>query len=97
MKEQGTVLQAYTPLLRGLKMSDERLQALSKKYKKTPAQIILRWNIQHGVSPIPKSSNLLRIKENFGIFDFEISNEDMFFMNSFNENFRVVDDPMELL
>lgn len=96
-EDQGTVLQAYTPLLRGLKMSDERLQALSKKYEKTPAQIILRWNIQHGVSPIPKSSNLLRIKENFDIFDFEISNEDMLFMNSFNENFRVVDDPIELL
>ncbi|MCP9766485.1 aldo/keto reductase [Lacihabitans sp. LS3-19] len=96
-QQKGTVLQAYTPLVRGLKMNDERLVKLSKKYGKTPAQIILRWNIQKGVSPIPKSSNLLRIKENFDIFDFEISEEDMKLMNTFNENFRVVDDPMDFL
>ena len=96
-QQKGTVLQAYTPLVRGLKMNDERLVKLSKKYGKTPAQIILRWNIQKGVSPIPKSSNLLRIKENFDIFDFEIAEEDMKFINTFNENFRVVDDPMDFL
>ena len=78
-------------------MSDERLQALAKKYDKTPAQIILRWNVQHGISTIPKSSNLLRIKENFDIFDFEISDDDMVLLNSFHEDFRVVDNPMDLL
>lgn len=93
----GITLQSYTPLVRGLKMNDEKLQVLSKKYKKTPAQIILRWNIQHGISTIPKSSNLLRIRENFSIFDFEITPEDMGFMNTFNEDFRVVDNPMDLL
>jgi diketogulonate reductase-like aldo/keto reductase len=93
----GTVLQAYTPLVRGLKMNDNLLQSLAKKYKKTPAQIILRWNVQHGVSPIPKSSNLLRIKENFDIFDFTISNIDMNILNSLHEDFRVVDNPIDLL
>ena len=96
-QQNGTVLQAYTPLARGLKMNDERLLILSKKYRKTPAQIILRWNIQMGVSTIPKSSNLLRIKENFDIFDFIISEKDMKFINTFNENFRIVDNPMDLL
>lgn len=93
----GIVLQAYTPLVRGLKMNDNLLQSLAKKYEKTPAQIILRWNVQHGVSPIPKSSNLLRIKENFDIFDFTISDIDMNLLNMLNEDFRVVDNPMELL
>ncbi|MBP6619239.1 MAG: aldo/keto reductase [Leadbetterella sp.] len=93
----GITLQSYTPLVRGLKMNDERLLNFAKKYEKTPAQIILRWNIQHGVSTIPKSSNLLRIKENFDVFDFEISEEDMLAINAFNENFRVVDDPMLML
>jgi diketogulonate reductase-like aldo/keto reductase len=78
-------------------MNDERLLNFAKKYEKTPAQIILRWNIQHGVSTIPKSSNLLRIKENFDVFDFEISEEDMLAINAFNENFRVIDDPMLML
>ncbi len=93
----GIVLQAYTPLVRGLKMNDEVIQSLAKKYKKTPAQIILRWNIQHRVSPIPKSSNLLRIKENFNIFDFEISENDMSRLDTLNEDFRVVDNPIVLL
>jgi diketogulonate reductase-like aldo/keto reductase len=92
----GIALQSYTPLIRGLKMNDERLQSLAQKYDKTSAQILLRWNIQHGVSTIPKSSNLIRLKENFDIFDFEITKEDMNFMNTFNENFRVVDDPIAL-
>ncbi len=89
-------LQAYTPLVRGLRMNDTKLLVLATKYNKTPAQIILRWALQLGVSTIPKSSNLARIKENFDVFDFEISPADMNFMNTFNENFRVVDDPMEL-
>lgn len=90
----GIALQSYTPLVRGLKMHDERLLKLANKYEKTPAQIILRWNIQHGISTIPKSSNLSRLKENFDVFDFVISDVDMITINAFNENFRVVDDPM---
>jgi methylglyoxal/glyoxal reductase len=89
-------LQAYTPLVRGLRMNDKQLMFLAKKYKKTPAQIILRWALQLGVSTIPKSSNLARIQENFDVFDFEIDHQDMGFMSSFNENFRVVEDPMDL-
>ena len=93
----GITLQSYTPLVRGLKMNDERLLKLANKYEQTPAQIILRWNIQHGVSTIPKSSNLLRLKENFDVFDFVISDADMITINAFNENFRIVDDPMLML
>lgn len=96
-EQLGIALQSYTPLVRGQKMSDERIRALAKKYEKTPAQIILRWNVQHGISTIPKSSNFLRIKENFDIFDFEISDDDMTLLNSFHEDFRVVDNPMDLL
>jgi methylglyoxal/glyoxal reductase len=95
-QSQHIQLQAYTPLVRGMRMDDPKLQSLAKKYGKTPAQIILRWIIQLGVSAIPKSSNPARIKENFDIFDFEISPEDYRFINTFNENLRIVDDPMEM-
>ena len=88
-------LQAYTPLIRGQKMNDPKLVAIAQKYNKTPAQIILRWALQHGVSTIPKSANLKRIQENFDVFDFEISVEDMALIDGFDENFRVVEDPMD--
>ena len=89
------ILQAYSPLLRGKKFKDPRLLQLAKKYNKTPAQIILRWDIELRVSPIPKSSNPERLKENFDVFDFQLSQEDIHLMNGFNENLRVVEDPMD--
>jgi methylglyoxal/glyoxal reductase len=90
-------LQAYTPLVRGQRFADPKLVALANHYEKTPAQIILRWALQLGVSTIPKSSNLKRLKENFDVFDFTISGNDMSKINAFHENFRVVDDPIKLL
>jgi diketogulonate reductase-like aldo/keto reductase len=96
-KRKNIQLQAYTPLVRGQRFSDPKLIALASQYEKTPAQIILRWMLQLGVSTIPKSSNIIRLKENFDVFDFQISDSDMKKINAFNENFRVVDDPMTLL
>jgi len=96
-KEHNIQLQSYSPLTRGEKLNDKRLLQLCKKYDKTPAQIILRWNIEHGISTIPKSSNKKRLQENFDIFDFSLSKQDIELMDGFNENFRVVEDPMEML
>ena len=90
-------LQAYTPLLRGKKFTDEKLVSLANKYGKTPAQIILRWAIQQNISSIPKSSNRNRLTENFNIFDFQLSNEDIAQMNQFDEKLRIVGDPMNML
>ncbi|PWT72574.1 MAG: aldo/keto reductase [Bacteroidetes bacterium] len=86
--------QAYSPLVRGKKMKDPVLTKLANKYHKTPAQVILRWDIQLGVSAIPKSASPARLKENFQIFDFNLSDEDMASIGGLNENLRVVDDPM---
>lgn len=90
-------LQAYTPLVRGERMKDAKLVEIANKYNKTPAQIILRWALQHGVSTIPKSASQHRLRENFDVFDFNISPEDMLKMDSFNENLRIVEDPMDFL
>ena len=87
-------LQAYSPLVRGQRMDDPKLVRLAQKYGKTPAQIIIRWALEHGVSTIPKSANYERIKENFDVFDFQLSPGDLLLMDGFNENLRVVDDPM---
>lgn len=96
-KRKQIQLQAYTPLVRGQRFSDPKLITMAEKYAKTPAQIILRWALQLGVSTIPKSSNIKRLKENFDVFDFQISQDDVLAINAFNENFRVVDDPMSML
>lgn len=96
-KERGIVLQAYSPLVRGEKLNDPNLVEIAAKYHKTPAQIILRWAIQLSVSTIPKSSNSKRLQENFDIWDFEIEEADIQRLNGFNENYRVVEDPMEML
>ena len=96
-RQKNCVLQAYSPLVRGKKFNDPVVAKLAGKYGKTPAQIILRWNIQQGVSSIPKSANPKRIEENFNIFDFILEEEDVQALDNLNENFRVVEDPMELL
>jgi methylglyoxal/glyoxal reductase len=96
-KRKNIQLQAYTPLVRGQRFDDPKLIAMAEKYGKSPAQIILRWALQLGVSTIPKSSNPARLRENFEVFDFQISDGDMKKINAFDENFRVVDDPMMLL
>ncbi|MCG4715579.1 aldo/keto reductase, partial [Faecalibacillus intestinalis] len=62
---------------------------LAEKYNKTIAQVVLRWHIQKGVIPIPKSSNENRIKENIGVFDFEISTEDIIKIDLLNEGYDV--------
>ncbi len=96
-RERHIVLQAYTPLVRGKRFQDPRLLALSAAYGKTPAQIILRWLLQHGVSAIPKSANRERIRENFAVFDFALSPADMAHIDGFHEGLRVVDDPTPML
>ena len=96
-KTAGIQVQSYSPITRGLKFSDERLALLCKKYNKTPAQIVLNWHLQHGVSTIPKSSKKERLIENFEATSFTLSKEDVKIMNGFNENFRICDDPQTYL
>lgn len=82
-------LVAWSPIMRGRIFSNELIIGLSEKYKKTIAQIVLRWHVQRGVIPIPKSSNEGRIKENLDVFDFELSTEDMEAINSLDEGYDV--------
>lgn len=83
-EENNIQLIAWSPIMRGKLFSNELMIDLAEKYNKTIAQIILRWHVQRGAIPIPKSSNEERIKENLNIFDFELSSEDMEIINSLN-------------
>ncbi|XP_012785070.2 aldo-keto reductase family 1 member D1-like [Ochotona princeps] len=72
-------------------LEDALLNSLGKKYKKTAAQIALRFNIQRGVVVIPKSFNPARIKENFQIFDFRLTEDEMKDIEALNKNVRYVE------
>lgn len=77
----------------GTLLEDKGLLALAHKYGKTPAQIILRWDIQREVVVIPKSTHQDRIISNMELFDFELSEEDMEIIYGMNRNLRVGPDP----
>lgn len=71
-------------------MDDPKLKTLASKYAKSTAQVVLRYQVQRGVITIPKSVTKSRIKENFEIFDFELSDSDMAVIDSFDCNGRVI-------
>ena len=68
-------------------------QSLAEKYHKTPAQIVLRWDLQHEVVTIPKSTHRNRIAENSQLFDFELSPEDMNVLDALDLGKRNGPDP----
>jgi diketogulonate reductase-like aldo/keto reductase len=89
-------LEAYSPLTKGRKLNDPKLLKIAQKYSRTSAQILIRWVLQKGVVVIPKSSRKERIEENARVFDFEISDEDMKALDSFNQNYRTSWDPTDV-
>nr|CAD7588728.1 unnamed protein product [Timema genevievae] len=72
-----------------LLLDDPKLKSLAKKYNKSPAQVVLRYSVQRGVVTIPKSVTKHRIQENLDIFDFELSKDDLAYLDSFDCNGRV--------
>lgn len=91
-QQQGIQFEAWSPLIRG-NLDNQILLNLADKYGKTPAQIVLRWDIQNSIVTIPKSVHKNRIIENSQIFDFELNPEDMMEIDSMNENKRLGPDP----
>ncbi|UCG04128.1 MAG: aldo/keto reductase [Candidatus Heimdallarchaeota archaeon] len=79
MKENSVQIESWAPFAEGKNniFQNEILQVIGDKYEKTIAQVILRWLIQRGIIVIPKSVHKNRIIENFSVFDFELTNEDM--------------------
>jgi diketogulonate reductase-like aldo/keto reductase len=85
--------EAWSPLAQGKIFDDPTIVELSRKYGKSPAQLLIRWDLQHQVVTIPKSSTPHRIVENAEVFDFEISADDMTRLDSLNRNERTGPDP----
>jgi methylglyoxal/glyoxal reductase len=94
-QERGIMVQAYSPLTRGQKLTDPKLVAIAKRYDKSSAQVLIRWALQKRMVVLPKSANPTRIRENFDVFDFELSSDDMIALDGMNENLAVAWDPSD--
>jgi diketogulonate reductase-like aldo/keto reductase len=92
-QNNGIQLEAWSPLMQGQLLDNEVLQEIADKHNKSVAQIILRWDLQHGVVIIPKSTKEHRIVENANVFDFELTKEEMQIIDDLNQNYRVGPDP----
>lgn len=92
-KSQQIQYEAWSPLMQGQVANVPAILELAQRHNKTPAQIILRWNLQHKVVTIPKSVHANRIAENAKIFDFELSETDMKVLDGLDEGRRLGPDP----
>lgn len=92
-KERNIVLQAWSPLMRAKALEMDALAAIAAKYGVSVAQLILRWDVQSGIATIPKTTNKGRMAENFDVFSFEISAEDMLAIAELDKNERKYRDP----
>ncbi len=90
-KENAITVQAYSPLCRMLDKvtENEALKRMAEKYNKSVVQLILKWHIQRGVIPIVKTGKTKRIQENLGLFDFQLTEDDVSIITSLNENFKI--------
>lgn len=87
MEKYGVQIEAWAPFGEGRNglFTDETIATIGKKYNKTVAQVILRWEIQRGIVVIPKSVHIERMEQNFNVFDFELSDEDMHTMSTLDK------------
>lgn len=90
------VTQAWSPLGRGAVLDNPIIHKMADHHNRSVAQIILRWQVQRGLSVIPKSVNPDRIKENINVFDFELSTDEMSMLDILNRNERTGMDPEQV-
>lgn len=95
-RAQGIQVEAYSPLTKARKLGDPRVREIAARYGKTPAQVLLRWGVQHGFAVIPKSTNRDRIRENVALFDFALSKEDVATLDGLDEGLVTSWDPMRI-
>ena len=84
------VIQAWSPLTRAQRLNDDKLSAMAARYGKTPAQLLIRWNLQLGVVPLPKANHAQHQRENLEVFDFEIRQPDMAKLRTLNEHYSAL-------
>jgi len=99
-KKNGVVVTAYSPLANNAHMfrkegqpnllEEKIVLEIAQKHKKTPAQVLIRWAIQRGTVVIPKSTRRVRLEENFKVWDFQLTADDMAAIDGLNQNWRIL-------
>ncbi|OAV92730.1 hypothetical protein PTTG_02519 [Puccinia triticina 1-1 BBBD Race 1] len=84
-KAKGILIEAYCPIVRGKYMDHPTVVSICNKVGKTGAQVLIRWSLQHGFVPLPKSDKAERIQENFDVFSFELDSESMAQLDSLDQ------------
>lgn len=92
-RQEGIVVEGYSPLAKGQILSDPTILKIAEKYGRTPAQIGIRWSIQNGAVTIPKSTKKERVVENCQVFGFQLEEEDMEAINKLHDGRHVSWDP----
>jgi 2,5-diketo-D-gluconate reductase A len=92
--ERGILTEAWSPLAQAAVLDDPQIGEVAQRFDRTPAQVILRWHLQLGNVVIPKSVTPGRIEENFQVFDFELTDDDMRAIESLDTGQRIGPDPL---
>lgn len=94
---RGIVVQAYSPLTRGVRLGDTRLARIAKAYGRTSVQVLIRWNLQSGVVPLPKANQHAHLVENAQVSGFRISEAHMAELNGINEHWSSLGPALQYL
>lgn len=92
-REHGIATEAWSPIAQGKVLDDPVITEVAARVQRSPAQVTLRWHLQRGDIVFPKSVNPARVAENFGLFDFELTDEDMAAITGLNKDERIGPDP----
>lgn len=86
----GIVIQAYSPLTRSRRLADGKLREIAARHGKSPAQVLIRWNLQRGTVPLPKANSQAHLEENIAIFGFTLDEEDLSMLDALNEHYSAL-------
>lgn len=92
-RANGIAVQAYCPLTRAARLGDPAVAAVARRVGRTPAQVLVRWSLQRGFVPLPKSTHADRIAQNFAVWDFDLDDAAMAALDALDEGLAVAWDP----
>ena len=95
LEAQNIIMESWSPLMNSQILHDEVINEVANEVGKTPAQVVIRWNIQHDVVVIPKSVTPHRIEENLDLWNFELSDNQMERIDQLNQDKRIGPNPLE--
>jgi 2,5-diketo-D-gluconate reductase A len=88
-RTNGIQIESYSPLNQGMRLVDPVIARVAKRHRRTAAQVVLRWHLQHDFIPIPRSVSQVHVEENLAVFDFSLSDEEMNELDSLDRGVRL--------